>query len=127
MISRDLTATVVKTFFVELSDIRDGRRQTNIVCPFAGLYAAYFYQEREWFFRAKVQEITALFVDDPIDKLEMLVELMYRDVRCLTDAEVQGVMFRKILELYDVIDTRSMTFSLERTNRVDELKKLLDA
>lgn len=127
MLSRDLTATVIKTFFVELGDIRDGRRQENAACPFAGLYMPYFHQEREWFFKADVKEITALLADDPIAKLEMLAELLYRDVRCLTDAEIQGIMFRKIIELYDVIDTRSMEFSIERANRTEELKKLLNS
>lgn len=127
MLSRDLTATVIKTFFAELGDIRDGRRRENVACPFAGLYMPYFHQEREWFIKSEVKEITALLVDDPIAKLEMLVELMYQDARCLTDAEIQGVMFRKIIELYDVIDSRSMEFSMERANRAEELKKLLNA
>lgn len=126
MLSRDLTASVIKTFFEELGDVRDGRRQENTAYPYAGLYMPYFHQEREWFVKADVKEITDLLADDPIAKLEMLAELLYRDARCLTDAEVQGVMFRKILELYEVIDTRSMEFSIERMNRAEELKKLLN-
>lgn len=55
----------------------------------------------------------------------MLTELIYRDARRLTDAEIQGAMYRKIIELYDVIDARSMEFSVERMNRVAELKQLL--
>lgn len=57
----------------------------------------------------------------------MLTELLYQDVRRLTDAEIQGVMFRKIIELHEVIDTRSMEFSIERANRTEELKKLLES
>ena len=127
MLSRDLTASVIKTFFEELSDVRDGRRQENVANPFAGLYMPYFHQESEWFFKAEVKEITALLADDPIAKLEMLTELLYQDARRLTDAEVQGVMFRKIIELYDFIDVRSMEFSIERANRAEELKKLLNS
>ena len=126
MLSRDLTATVIKTFFEELGDVRDGKRYENVANPFSGLYIPYFHQEREWFFKAEVKEITALLADDPIAKLEMLTELLYQDVRRLTDAEIQGVMFRKIIELHEVIDTRSMEFSIERANRTEELKKLLE-
>ena len=126
MLSRDLTASVIKTFFEELGDVRDGRQQENTAYPYAGLYMPYFHREREWFVNADVKEITDLLADDPIAKLEMLAELLYRDARCLTDAEVQGVMFRKILELYEVIDTRSMEFSIERMNRAEELKKFLN-
>ena len=53
--------------------------------------------------------------------------MLYQDVRRLTDAEIQGVMFRKIIELHEVIDTRSMEFSIKRANRTEELKKLLES
>lgn len=125
MLSRDLTASVIKTFFGELGDIRDGRRNTETACPFAGLYLPYFHQERDWFIRASVEDITDLFVDDPIAKLEMLTELIYEDARRLTNLETQAVMYRKIIELYEVIDARSMEFSIARMNRAAELKSLL--
>lgn len=126
MLSRDLIATVIKTFFEELDDIRDGGRKTTDESLYAGLYTSYFNKERDWFMQAPVSEITTFFVDDPIYKLEMLTELLYRDTRRLTDAEIQCIMYRKIIELYDVIDARSMEFSIERMNRISELKQLLE-
>lgn len=125
MLSRDLIATVIRTFFEELADVRDGVRGENQESAYAGFYSAHFGRERDWFIKAETSEITALFVDDPIYKLQMLTELMYRDARKFTDAEIQAVMYRKIIELYEVIDNRTMEFSIERMNRVAELKELL--
>lgn len=118
MLSRDLIATIIKTFFEELNDVRDGGK------AYADFYTSYFNRNREWFLQASVPEITTFFADDPIYKLEMLAELMYRDARKLTDAEIQGIMYRKIIELHDAIDTGGGTFSLERMNRVEEIKRL---
>ena len=39
MLARDLIATVIKTFFEELDDVRDGKRQMNDESPYAGMYA----------------------------------------------------------------------------------------
>lgn len=124
MLSRDLTASVIKTFFGELGDVRDGRREENSELSLARLYVPYFYREKMWFVNAGVPEITALLADDTIRRLEMLTELMYQDV--LTSVELRTTMCRKIIELYDVIDSQGQTFSLERTNRRLELQKLLN-
>lgn len=127
MLARDLIATVLKTFFEELDDVRDGKRQANDESPYTGMYASYFNKDRDWFIRADAKEITTFFADDPIYKLEMLTELIYRDARRLTDAGIQAVLYRKIIELYDVIDIRSQEFSIDRMNRAAELKQWLNS
>ncbi|GAA6371635.1 hypothetical protein [Odoribacter splanchnicus] len=125
MLARDLIATVIKTFFEELDDVRDGKRQMNDESPYAGMYASYFNKDRDWFIQADTEEITTFFADDPIYKLEMLTELIYRDARRLTDAGSQAILYRKIIELYEVIDIRSQEFSMDRMNRTTELKQWL--
>lgn len=125
MLARDLIATVIKTFFEELDDVRDGKRQMNDESPYAGMYASYFNKDRDWFIQADTGEITTFFADDPIYKLEMLTELIYRDARRLTDAGIQAILYRKIIELYEVIDIRSQEFSMDRMNRTTELKQWL--
>ena len=125
MLARDLIATVIKTFFEELDDVRDGKRQMNDESPYAGMYASYFNKDRDWFIQADTEEITTFFADDPIYKLEMLTELIYRDARRLTDAGIQAILYRKIIELYEVIDIRSQEFSMDRMNRTTELKQWL--
>ena len=125
MLARDLIATVIKTFFEELDDVRDGKRQMNDESPYAGMYASYFNKDRDWFIQADTEEITTFFADDPIYKLEMLTELIYRDARRLRDAGIQAILYRKIIELYEVIDIRSQEFSMDRMNRTTELKQWL--
>ena len=125
MLARDLIATVIKTFFEELDDVRDGKRQMNDESPYAGMYASYFNKDRDWFIQADTEEITTFFADDPIYKLEMLTELIYRDARRLTDAGIQAILYREIIELYEVIDIRSQEFSMDRMNRTTELKQWL--
>lgn len=126
MLSRDLIATVVKTFFEELGEVRDGGRQINDGSLYAGFYSTYFSRDREYFLKAPVAEITAFLADDPIKKLEMLAELLYRDGSSLTNQKMQRVIYQKVLELYDVIDLRSMEFSMERMKRIAELKQELE-
>lgn len=126
MLSRDLFASVIKTFFEELDDVRDGGDKGKQGNVYAVFYSTYFGRERDWFLQASVQDITTFLVDDPIHKLEMLAELMFRDIRTLSDAEIQAIMYRKIIEVYDWIDTKSQDFSMERMNRVAEIKGLLE-
>ena len=97
----------------------------NDESPYAGMYASYFNKDRDWFIQADTGEITTFFADDPIYKLEMLTELIYRDARRLTDAGNQAILYRKIIELYEVIDIRSQEFSMDRMNRTTELKQWL--
>lgn len=126
MLSRDLIATVIKTFFEELDNVRDGGNQEVDGSLYAGFYNQYFNKDRDWFLQAPVEDITAFFADDPIYKLEMFIELFYRDTRKMTDAEIQGFMFRKIIGLYEEVDNRSMEFSMERMRRVAEIKALME-
>ena len=126
MLSRDLIATVIKTFFEELDNVRDGGHREEQGNSYAGFYAAYLNKERDWFLQAPVAEITTFLADDPIYNLEMLVDLMFRDARAMTDFDMQRVICQKVLELYEVIDFRSQEFSIERMNRTVELKKLLE-
>ena len=125
MLSRDLIATVIKTFFEELDDVRDGGKRNGDESLYAGFYSSYFARDRDWFIQASVKEITTFFADDPIYKLEMLTELIYWDARRLTDAGIQAILYRKIIELYEVIDIRSQEFSMDRMNRTTELKQWL--
>ena len=125
MLARDLIATVIKTFFEELDDVRDGKRQMNDESPYAGMYASYFNKDRDWFIQADTEEITTFFADDPIYKLDRFTELIYRDALSLTAAGIQAILYRKIIELYEVIDIRSQEFSMDRMNRTTELKQWL--
>lgn len=124
MLSRNLIATVRKTFFEELDDRRDGGRKGQ-GARYADLYLSYFKRDRDWFMQAEVREITALFADDPFYKLEMLAELMYRDARTEMNEGERWVIYRKLIGLYDVIDVRSGEFSIDRMNRVAELKQAI--
>lgn len=118
MLSRDLIASIIRTFHESLEDVRDG--------GYENLYTAYFNKEREWFLQAQAKDITTFLADDPIYKTEMLSELLYRDARRLTDTELQGILYRKIILLYENIDARSQIFSLERSKRIQELKEQLE-
>ena len=85
MLARDLIATVIKTFFEELDDVRDGKRQMNDESPYAGMYASYFNKDRDWFIQADTEEITTFFADDPNTR---------SSVR-LTDAGIQAILYRR--------------------------------
>ena len=126
MLSRDLFASVIKTFFKELDDVRDGGEQVNDGRLYARFYPSYFGMERDWFVRKSAEEITVFFADDPIHKLELLTELMYLDAFSLTDRDMQRIIFQKILQLYDIIDERSQEYSMARVNRAAGIQDFLN-
>lgn len=126
MLSRDLIATVTKTFFEELDNVRDGGNQVVEGSLYAGFYNQYFNKDRDWFIQAPVEDITAFLAEDPIQKVEMLLELLFRDARRLKETETQWYMYRKIIGLYEEVDNRSMEFSMERMRRVAEIKALME-
>lgn len=126
MLSRDLIATVIKTFFEELDNVRDGGNQEVDGSLYAGFYNQYFNKDRDWFLQAPVEDITAFFADDPIQKLLMLLELLFRDARKMTDIDTQWYIYRKIIRLYEEVDARSMEFSIDRMRRVAEIKTLME-
>lgn len=123
MLSRDLIASVIKTFFEELDDVRDGGKRTGSAPTYAAFYPTYFNRDRDWFIGASLPEITDLFAGDPVYKLEMLAELLYREAQELAEATLQKRLYRKIIDLYEVIDIQSREFSIERMNRIAELKQ----
>lgn len=123
MLSRDLIASVIKTFVEELDDVRDGGKRTGSAPTYAAFYPTYFNRDRDWFIGASLPEITDLFAGDPIYKLEMLAELLYREAQELAEATLQKKLYRKIIDLYEVIDMQSREFSIERMNRIAELKQ----
>lgn len=126
MLSRDLIATVTKTFFEELDNVRDGGNQEVEGSLYSGFYNQYFNKDRDWFIQAPVEDITAFWAEDPIQKVEMLLELLFRDARRLKETETQWYMYRKIIGLYEEVDNRSMEFSMERMRRVAEIKALME-
>lgn len=126
MLSRDLIATVVRTFFEELGDMRDGGSKAETEKKYAGFYMTYFKQERLFFVQKSMQEVTTFFAGDPIQRIEMLAELMYRDAAFQAEQTMQVLMYKRIIELYDYIDMRTMEFSVERMNRVEELKNNME-
>lgn len=126
MLSRDLIATVTKTFFEELDNVRDGGNQEVEGSLYSGFYNQYFNKDRDWFIQAPVEDITAFLAEDPIQKVEMLLELLFRDARRLKETETQWYMYRKIIGLYEEVDNRSMEFSMERMRRVAEIKALME-
>lgn len=123
MLSRDLIASVVKTFFEQLEDIRDGgKRQTE---AYAVLYQEYFHQNRDWFLEADLEVWMEKLPEEELYRAEMLSELMYRDALEISNQGQQQEVFRKVLALYSFLDRKSGDFSVIRMNRAMKMKKSL--
>lgn len=124
MLARDLIAQVIRTFYEELDDVRDGGRPGGEEQRYGDLYITYFQRDRSFFVESSVEEIVAFFSSDPdaVYKYEMLAELMYRESKIVEDESLRQAMFRRMIELYEALDTLSLDFSIVRMNRVEELK-----
>ena len=88
---------------------------------------ALVYQQKEW-------NPLQLSTDFPVFPVENITEealavwkLHAEEVLLITptDAGIQAILYRKIIELYEVIDIRSQEFSMDRMNRTPELKQWL--
>ena len=88
---------------------------------------ALVYQQKEW-------NPLQLSTDFPVFPVENITEeafavwkLHAEEVLLITptDAGIQAILYRKIIELYEVIDIRSQEFSMDRMNRTTELKQWL--
>lgn len=127
MLARDLIAQVIRTFYEELDDVRDGGKLGDMEQRYGDLYMTYFQKDRKFFLRSNMEEIRAFFSEDPdaVYKYEMLAELMYREAGGVSDENLRQVMYSRIIELYEVLDLLSMDFSFVRMSRVQELKNEL--
>ena len=88
---------------------------------------ALVYQQKEW----NPLQLSTGFPVFPVENIteEALAvwKLHAEEVLLITptDAGIQAILYRKIIELYEVIDIRSQEFSMDRMNRTTELKQWL--
>ena len=88
---------------------------------------ALVYQQKEW----NPLQLSTGFPVFPVESIteEALAvwKLHAEEVLLITptDAGIQAILYRKIIELYEVIDIRSQEFSMDRMNRTTELKQWL--
>ena len=88
---------------------------------------ALVYQQKEW----NPLQLSTAFPVFPVENIteEALAvwKLHAEEVLLITptDAGIQAILYRKIIELYEVIDIRSQEFSMDRMNRTTELKQWL--
>ena len=88
---------------------------------------ALVYQQKEW----NPLQLSTGFPVFPVENIteEALAvwKLHAEEVLLITptDAGIQAILYRKIIELYEVIDICSQEFSMDRMNRTTELKQWL--
>ena len=88
---------------------------------------ALVYQQKEWNPLQLSTGFPAFPVENITEEALAVWKLHAEEVLLITptDAGIQAILYRKIIELYEVIDIRSQEFSMDRMNRTTELKQWL--
>jgi hypothetical protein len=91
------------------------------------IYSEFLHNSREFFITNDINEIISSFSsDDKIVRLNMLAEILYRELELFNTPQRNKLLAQNLLDLYSYISINSKEYSLERESRKIEIMKFLD-
>ena len=134
MIERDYIMRLIKQFFDALYRLKNAGPETSKETTLDGihdLYKEYFGHDHLFFYQTDADSLIAFVYEnnrlaDVLYKMEMLAELLYNDALLTENPDQQTNLFSKALKLYDYLEEKSNTFSMDRQNKIMEISKLLE-
>ena len=137
MVERDYIMRMLQEFFEAIAKVV--RRESPGVEPdvshiqeqFNDMYsqffrrpAGHFYEtEKEYIFDDMVRESRS--EDDTFARMQMLSELLYQDGLIKKDVSERCNLLEKALFLLEYLDNNSRTFSWDRRQKIEDIKKEL--
>ena len=128
MIQRDYLLRQMETFFKALDERFRGKNKNeyeDISVILNEFYSTYFSVDREQIMGEGEHVITRCILHDPVEKAEMLAELLFKDAAFTIDPRRKRYLFRLVLKLYDSIECRSRTYSPQREKKRKEIVDFL--
>ena len=94
------------------------------------IYRAYFNHSHHFYYEQDAEYILTDLSQDYegqefLTRIDMLSELLYQDA-LLKEPDEKKYLLAKALYLKEYLDSHSDTFSFERRNKINEIKKLLE-
>ncbi|KIO43364.1 MULTISPECIES: hypothetical protein [Sanguibacteroides] len=128
MIQRDYLLRQMEVFFKALDERFRGKNKNeyeDISVILNEFYSTYFHIDREKITGEGEQIISHCILYEPVEKAEMLSELIFKDAVFTVDTRRKNYLFRLVLKLYDSIECRSKTYSSQREKKRREITDFL--
>ena len=123
MLQRDYIMRLVRQFIEALEKLVEEKKKEDgpeFQLKIQSIYRAYFNHSHHFYYEQDAEYILTDLSQDYegqefLTRIDMLSELLYQDA-----------LLAKALYLKEYLDSHSDTFSFERRNKINEIKKLLE-
>jgi len=127
MFEEDYIMRMFNQFFEDLSLFLSKGRMVNKEKEIQILYETYFHPS-VYYYEKNIHDIYALFSqysqEEQIYRMSMLAELFYQDA-LIQNSDLKNSLLEKSLFLFETIETKSNTFSLDRRMRIRQIEGIL--
>lgn len=132
MLERDYILRIVREFTQALEKLLDKKKrlkESEYQLEIKSMYRSFFNHEAEFYYDSDskyiVYELGQNYSGEDFNsQLEMITELLLIDANTKPKEEKEYLL-KKSLELLIVLDNNSKTYSLQRKNKINNLKKVL--
>ena len=129
MIKQDYLLAMIEHFFKMIARmLRLKETDPEAVEPeLEKIYSQFLNNNRAYFLTTGLSNLYQAFGESEkgISQAEMLAELFYRELQLFDRPEINPLIARKLIGLYDYIDAQTREFSIERMNRRKEIEQFL--
>ncbi|MCI1682587.1 MAG: hypothetical protein LKI39_08540 [Bacteroides sp.] len=127
MIEEDYILRLLTQFLEDISLFLSKRGKENSEKEIQILYSTYF-RSSQYYYENNISTIDASISqykeNEQESRMQMLAELLYQDA-LIKNGEIKVDLLRKSLYLFQKLDIKSKTFSIDRRNKIQQIKTLL--
>lgn len=132
MIEKDYIMRILQQFFLFLNTLLGNLNDNNIEetrMQLKDMYVTYFEKSYQYYYNINIAELLNQFKSNEeywkSERIEMLSELYYNDGILSNNSSLKNDLLNKALILYDYIEEKSKSFSLERFNKRNKIIEIL--
>ena len=133
MLQRDYIMRLVRQFIEALEKLVEEKKKEDgpeFQLKIQSIYRAYFNHRHHFYYEQDAEYILTDLSQDYegqefLTRIDMLSELLYQDA-LLKEPDEKKYLLAKALYLKEYLDSHSDTFSFQRRNKINEIKKLLE-
>lgn len=132
MIEKDYIMRILQQFFLFLNTLLGNLNDNNIEetrMQLKDMYVTYFEKSYQYYYNINIAELLNQFKSNEeywkSERIEMLSELYYNDGFLSNNSSLKNDLLNKALILYDYLEEKSKSFSLERFNKRNKIIEIL--
>ncbi|MDO5570578.1 MAG: hypothetical protein Q4F97_03825 [Bacteroidales bacterium] len=130
MIKQDYLMAMIESFFKAIARVlkfKSNLPKPEIEKQLDDIYSEFLKNNREFFLSNDLNGIISTFSsNDRMVKLNMLSEILYRELELFNLPERNKELALKLIDLYDYINENSKEYSIEREFRRSEIQKFIE-